>query len=389
MALKARLWFGVLGLIALGLLIAIYLYYHEPRSRLYNGKTIKAWSMQLQSPTPVAREEARNVFISLGSNAVSPLCELLAAKDSRIRKFIWAKAGVLPRPVRVKVMKRLRVPDADATHQAAAQAAALIGPDAAETVPLLLVVLEKNSGDSAWAAGAALGHMGAAALPGLAKLTLHTNEAVRQAATMGLGMLGTNAVPAISELLDRMSDTNRTIRSVAEQSVAEVGLPATDALLSTVKGETGIRQQNAARLLGIIHASRKRSEGPLLQMLKDPDPKSQQAALDALGALHASSPETIAAMIEMLKAPDRNVRLAAAHALGEVSWKAQPALPPLINALSDEDAAVRAVTAATLGKMGALALPALPSLEQRQNEDADQLVRTAAKDAIGRINAKP
>jgi HEAT repeat protein len=75
-------------------------------------------------------------------------------------------------------------------------------------------------------------------------------------------------------------------------------------------------------------------------------------------------------------------RIAAVAALGRLGDK--KALKPLVGALRDKSATVRAVAALALGKLGHRA--ALPALREAAGDDADELVRKRAREAVVSIS---
>ena len=152
--MKRRLLIGlaVLGVCLLAGVLAIRRSRPDP---IYQGKTIKAWAMQLFSPNAGVREEATTFFRGMGTNAVPGLITLLESRDPIWRKLLWADTPKLPRRLHFQMVRHSRVPEQGTVHQAAAMALTIIGPDAKAAVPALGRVLRSGEREARWAAAAA------------------------------------------------------------------------------------------------------------------------------------------------------------------------------------------------------------------------------------------
>jgi HEAT repeat protein len=84
-----------------------------------------------------------------------------------------------------------------------------------------------------------------------------------------------------------------------------------------------------------------------------------------------------------------NLRLQATRALGVMGSKSKGEVTELIDCLSDKEPLFVAVVAWSLGQIGDDAEKAVPALEQiEKSKDANETVKTAAKDALSKITGK-
>lgn len=91
--------------------------------------------------------------------------------------------------------------------------------------------------------------------------------------------------------------------------------------------------------------------GPLIEVLKDPDPSLRDIAAGILGDI--GSPGAVDALIKCLADPDKNVRFSAVNALGEL--RAEKAVDPLLRVLEEGGPGQTPyVAAVALGRIGSL-----------------------------------
>ncbi len=91
----------------------------------------------------------------------------------------------------------------------------------------------------------------------------------------------------------------------------------------------------------------------------------------------AHAQDRVAELTQTLSSTSEKARLSAAVALGNLGDRR--ALKPLVAALKDPSPQIRAVAAAALGKLGHKA--ALPALKNTANDDTDETVRKASREA--------
>jgi len=245
-------------------------------------------------------------------------------------------------------------------------------------VPRLLRVLRgRRVEDSVHkAAAAALGEIGAPAVPGLLAALRDAEEDVRRKAAWVLGKIGDAA--AVPGLLAALHDADVDVRVAAAAALGQIGdATAVPGLLAALHDADVDVRWTAARALERIGDAA--AVPGRLAALGDADADVRWAAAVALGQIgdNAAVPGLLAALGDA----DADVREAAAAALGEIGDAA--AVPGLLAALGDANADVREAAAAALGEIGA---PAVPGLLAALG-DADERVREAAAEALGQIGA--
>jgi len=267
----------------------------------------------------------------------------------------------------LRVLRGRRVEDS--VHKAAAAALGEIG---APAVPGLLAALRDAEEDVRRAAAAALGKIGdAAAVPGLLAALGDAGWYVREAAAAALGQIGAPAVPG---LLAALRDADADLRRAAAAALKQIGTPAVPGLLAALGDADADVREAAAEALGQIGDAA--AVPGLLAALGDADWRVRRAAAAALGQIGDKA--AVPGLLRALRDADADVREAAAAALGEIGDAA--AVPGLLAALGDADWRVRRAAAA-LGQIGAPAVPGL--LAALRDADAD--VREAAAAALREI----
>jgi HEAT repeat protein len=257
---------------------------------------------------------------------------------------------------------------------------------------------------------------------------------VRRIAIEGLATIGAPAKDAITDLESlaklELNHTRRVSVRVALIRIAGASEERVQALAAFLepmiyidepmaKGrKTGLDYESArfaASELGRLGITAKAAEPQLLAALKLPQLRS--TAVHALGDIGANSPETITALIDILKKePHREARRSAAWALGEIGPLAKAAIPALreavkgdgqrgwylaadalgkiggaevvpilIEALTNPDEDIRRASMIGLGNLGVVAQSAVKDLENASQADAREHNRTAAIDALRRI----
>src|SRR5437762_754037 len=173
-------------IVAAGVLAVLLLSRNRPQSLVYQSKSIKDWVRQSYAADQHSREQAAAAFQKLGSNAVPGLISLLAARDSFLRRQIWALGPRLPKPLRLILLRLVKAPDAASIRSAAARSLAAIGPDAQTAVPALAQALHSGEVNLRWDAAGALSYIGKPALPELAAALADKDPTVRRAAAFAL-----------------------------------------------------------------------------------------------------------------------------------------------------------------------------------------------------------
>jgi len=100
----------------------------------------------------------------------------------------------------------------------------------------------------------------------------------------------------------------------------------------------------------------------------------------------ANAAPSIKSLIADLKAIAPQTRNAAAYQLAHMGPKAAPAVPALIEALQDPAASVRFPVTVALREIGPAAKAAIPALKKVAEDDINDEVAAAAKQAIQHID---
>jgi HEAT repeat protein len=228
-----------------------------------------------------------------------------------------------------------------------------IGPDAASSIPILIEYLDDEelvriSTDIGWItatflASEALSKIGPPAVEPLTSALDHESERTRyhaQWALLELGPAAKAAVPRLREALT--SDREYMVRQHAAWTIAEIGC-FTDETVAA-----------------------------LIAALDDREYVVRYAAAQTLGRVRPAREDVIAALLAALGDEEVKVRVRAVRSLGEQGPGAAEAVPVLIDLLASEEVyreghpgtgiALRRDAAEALGKIGPDAKPAIPAL---------------------------
>jgi HEAT repeat protein len=195
-----------------------------------------------------------------------------------------------------------------------------------------------------------------------------SSYAVREA----VGKLGTPAIPFLVSMLDgdpAGSTDQNTIafaRSQAAEALQKIGAPAVDALLDAMSSpKPGVRAGAAAALLS---TKSERAVVRLIEALHDPDPTVRvQSAHSLLGTNDARALDALIAAVCDLSQPEP-VREWAAVALG--AFRNDKSVSALTQATSDPSPVVRAQAVSTLARLTTEAAPLSPSAQASQEHSA-------------------
>ena len=209
---------------------------------------------------------------------------------------------------------------------------------------------------------------------GLIEALMYEDEDVRWRAVEALGEIGK---PAVEPLIGTLKDESSNVRSEAAWALVDTSKPA-EALepLNEACKESYV-------LVGTIDTlgkiGDKRAVEPLTKVLKNENLFVRGRATVALAMIGKPAVESL---IEALKDEVVNVRWCAAKALVKIG---KPAVKPLIEALQDKKSYVRSRSAKALGEIGDnRAVESLISALK----DKDSDVREYAAEALKKIKAK-
>jgi HEAT repeat protein len=233
----------------------------------------------------------------------------------------------------------------------------------------------RPSTDSRLKKVATLREKGKAGVPELIEALHDDDVKVRTAAGGALGHLGADALPAIPALRDGQ-DENVWMATVLQQ----IGDPAAVALGESLKDPDPTVRFNAARALQRMGPHTKTALPALTGALNDDDPAVREAVYVAFRQIGPDARETL---VRALRQEGKvSSRAEIIGALGMFGPEAEAAIPELQAALRDDGLRLAAVE--TLGKVGPAAKTTLPALEKTL-KDKDAKIRRAALEAMGKI----
>ena len=161
---------------------------------------------------------------------------------------IGAEEGVIPALMRVMEDKG----EYDGVRGAAIHGLMLLGPDAAEAVPALIKILDKErfsslSSDAARALGQ-IGPVTPEIIPALIEALDDKYSLTREAAAEALGQIGPITPEIIPELVGALGDSEAIVREAAAQALGQIGTEALEAVPALINalGDEWLRVPKAA-----------------------------------------------------------------------------------------------------------------------------------------------
>jgi HEAT repeat protein len=257
------------------------------------------------------------------------------------------------------------------TARQAIQTLKLIGPPAAEAIPVLIQGLRDKARDDYWRESALK------ALRSLCRdmelLTPALIDEINERswlAKKAIHILATSYSPeAVATLFSALSenlkgeDSDSFGHHEIFEALRKIGPPAIPFLAERAQNGDKHLRNRAVNVLGSLGCM---AVPHLIEALSDPLTRS--AAAEALGEVGAEAAEAIPALEAVINDSDSNVCARAIEALGRIG---RPALPLLIRTLKHENAFVAMWAAAVLGRMKEVAAEAIPPLiEALDHRDA-------------------
>jgi HEAT repeat protein len=380
------------------------------------------------------RKRAAKALGDLGAKAKEAVPQLVATLNDEDEHVGEAAFDALVQigPAAVPALRATLRDKSIKARQDAAAVLGMIGSEAKAAIPELLALLkDKDAGKhAAWA----LGRIGGpAVITALLACSKDQDARMREQAAIGLGVLrdkpkevikalgealkdkeievrqaavrawsGPEAKDAVPDLIAALRD--ETIRGDVVIALSQIGAPAIDPLLTTLKDQDPAIRIASARALELMgpkatlkfRAGKGEPERPspkmqpavghLIEALKDKEWEVRRAVAHAL---HGIGPEAAAAepaLIVALKKDERGpVRYSAALALRDIGPRTQEAIDALIAALKDDYGDARMMAAQALGECGPKAKAAVDPLIIGL-EDSDMW--TSAARALGQIRSE-
>jgi HEAT repeat protein len=267
-------------------------------------------------------------------------------------------------------------------------ALSLMGPDAKQSLPDLLKLLDHPHERVRGAALFALGEMGAAAIeatPQIVKSIRAPSAMVRYNAVLAIAKIG---VVSIDDLRRLLQETDPEVRADAARALRVFGhhgkaaLPDLDGALKDPSEEV---RAAAALTVGAMGKVANDRLPQVVVLLQDLDYDVQVAALQSALALGAGDPRLMAALREA----NRTGKWATPFILKQFGKNPGDAVPQLIKTLQNKDPSNRMAAAYALGQIGLPARSAVPALQkmlQKAYQDRQSEMHMTVLTALRQIN---
>jgi HEAT repeat protein len=379
------------------------------------GKPAVAVLMAIAFGDSGPRSQAQALLVSHGEAAVAPLIKIVKKatnEDRRQAALVLGAIGPKAKPA-VDTLVRLLDDDDELVREAGMTALEQLGPQAAEAVPDLTLILEGKgrTAEGPWLVKAArvLGKIGPsahAAVPALSVCLVDRHIWVVREACLVLGGMGKDAAPAVPNLINVLKN-REPARDAAAHALGSIGPAAKQAvptLIATLMGTSKQDLRDACKVAltkigadacsavpALLAAYGKAAPiediGPaavpeLVQLLANPEAADQATVRSFLEVFRKQSGS---GLVEALR-KDKNPRLRATVAglLGPSWGEANRFVPALLRALEDKDNQVRETAR---NSIVAFRKEAQPFLDQqlRGKNDAQRL---EAVQLLGRLGSE-
>lgn len=367
------------------------------------SEVIEALAEALTKADGTLTVNAANALSRLGAKAVPALVGKLSDKSYQsLLVEVLGEMGAEAKSAVPALIELLGSENADLRREVYIALAA-IGPEAAETTPAMMTILQDAQGTDAKAGAAyVLGNLGEQkAIPALKQILKDAiladtkDERLLRAVAWAIVKLepknAENAALVMPYLLPAASSEIPLVRKEAMSAFAILG-PAAKAALPTLLEHAATDADASVRAeslhgLAEIQAPAAKALPIAIASLEDPDPSVRNSARYLLGRLgeeaHGAAPQ----LRETLRRGDPFERVLSAWALVHVEStpeNIQTAIPLLLTGLQHVNPRVRAEVAVTLGKTGTDSPAVLSALESAQN-DPDAEAKAAAANALAML----
>jgi len=230
-----------------------------------------------------------------------------------------------------------------------------------------------------------LGHMGRAAVPGLAKtLENNANSDVRLAAAEAFWWMGPEVTEALPALIKALQDKSLHVRHRSALTLGPMGPnaeKAVPALIQLLQDDVS----TAAQALGDIGPGAHAAVPAILSALQKDGGVQEANLYSALGRIGPRARDAVPFLTQSLKDPRHQVRRWSAMALGDIGSPASQTTSALVSCLQDDNDLVRARAAQSLGQIGCYDKGVVSALTKAFQNDASMDVRAYAAFSLGRI----
>ncbi|MEZ6147713.1 MAG: HEAT repeat domain-containing protein [Planctomycetaceae bacterium] len=280
-------------------------------------------------------------------SAVTVLRSLLMSDDPVEREAIapWAaKALALFGPLAAEATPELELVLTDVSRPqidrlCCVEALGRIGGARAEAVAALINFIQADIGHTheahelqcAAVDGLALvGPQAAPAVPILIRLTSDDSESLRKNSAVALGAIGppsSIAAEALAELV--LFDELPEVREAAATSLASIGDQGVEALHQLLTDQDMTVRRLAAESLGKVIRPNQTTTDALLVALLDTDPVVRIAAAESLWRTNRKGERILSTILDALTSEDRQIRIRAYRLLLDLGSQAEPVIPML------------------------------------------------------------
>ncbi len=159
---------------------------------------------------------------------------------------------------------------------------------------------------------------------GLLRVLADPDPRLRDEAMAGLGQLGSDAVAVIDILVAALADEDIYVRGTAAVALGRIGGAAVPALARALKDPNAEVRWSAAIALGRVGAPARAALPALVKALADPSENVRYAVTVALGGLGKEAQEAVPPLTGLLCDREESVRAAAALALRQIDPAGRP-----------------------------------------------------------------
>jgi HEAT repeat protein len=263
-----------------------------------------------------------------------------------------------------------------------------LGPAARLAIPDLLLALDQQQ---ATPVDDVLVGLGEDAVAAAARAVRDEKHPRRWACVRFLARAAPKHPAAAEALKATLADKDAALRgwTVAQAAAlpadaAPVAVPILAAALADRDADDRVRRR-AAEALAKFGPDAKEAVPALIKLFAAFDPATRQTVCETLGRIGPEAKDAVPALLAAFD-DDREQREAAIRACGRIG---RDAVGPLVQALKSERGEVRASAAKALGQVGAAAKQdALPHLLRARDYDVDSAVRSAAAEAVRRLEVE-
>jgi HEAT repeat protein len=381
---RERVLIGLLLVVTIG----SALFYWHLRNPSFGGQSLNEWIEEYKeamdsrdNPGPNHRgaDYAVDAVRKMGPAAVSRLVGMMEAKDSRLKLELIDLA-------RKQSMVDVPFDPASSRRSLPVEILCDLGPSASSAVPRLIPLLHDSELGSD--AGRVLAAIGASSVRLLVTELTVEDVYTRSLAAQALGWMGEEAAPAVPLLVERLQDTNRTVRSAVIRSLGAIGSPK----LEIEKRLASLLHTSDALYAACGLASLGSNCVPILtRALTNADPKVRVAGVAGLQTWRdrvkrwgwATDPRT-QRHLQYRHSAMFNLKAVSANMITLKGRTNTFLARTLVENLAERDPQVRELSAAMLAGFPSEVSIIKPAL-RKVLDDESELVRSAARRALAEL----